>query len=92
VHSSDRILAFDARDQIIERGFIGYFGDDFKQAGALVGLLGVGRVQQLTDREAGFLRVDDVENCLLRQSRFGQGVQQRGRRIVAARRHGPRDA
>ncbi len=57
-----------------------------------LGLLGIGGIQQFAYRVAAFLGGDHVEQGLLGHPRLGQGVQQRVRGIVLARRQRPRDA
>ena len=80
-----RVLALDSRDQVVDRGFLGDFTDDFEEPGALGGLLGIRRIEQVAHREAGLLSGDHVENRLFRHAFLAERVEECARRIVAAR-------
>ena len=84
VQPRDGILALDPRDQVVDGGFIGDFADDLEQRGALGGLLGIGRLQQLAHRKARLLRRNHVEDRRFRHLLLVQGVEEGRRRVIAA--------
>ncbi len=88
----DRILALDSGDQVVERRFIGNFGNDLEQSGTFAGFLAVSGIQQFPHREARLLRCNDVDDGLFRHVGLRQRVQQRGGRVIAAGGQGPRNA
>ena len=92
VQPRQRVLALDSRDQIVDRGLVGDLGDDLEQPGSLGGLLLIRGVQQVPHGEAGFLRGDHVENRLFRHVLLVQRIEQRARRVAAARGQRPGDA
>ena len=92
VQARHRVLALDARDQIVDGGFVGDLADDLEQRRPLGRLLRIGGVQQVAHRESGLLRGDHIENRGFWHALLAQGIEERLRRVAAARGQRPGDA
>ncbi len=92
MHARYRVLAVHPAQQLGHRGRVGDLADDAEQRRFLVGLLGVGGLQQLAHAEAVLLRRDHLQHGRLGDPRGGQRLEQQIRRVVAAARQRPGNA
>src|SRR5256886_62301 len=84
VHARNGVLALHAADQLGDRLLVGNLADDAEQRRLLVGLLRIGRSQQLPHAETRLLRRDHFQHRGLGDSRYRERFEQQVRRIVAA--------
>ena len=80
------VLALQARDQLGQRALIGHLADNPEQRGLLVGLQGVGGLQQFAHAHARALGVDDLYQGRLVGVGLGQFIQQQLWREAAGTR------
>src|SRR5438105_3473797 len=84
VHARNGVLALHAADQLGDRLLVGNLADDAEQRRLLVGLLRIGRSQQLPHAETRLLRRDHFQHRGLGDSRYRERFEQQVRWILAA--------